>query len=181
MSKTALDRIRSISRASRILIAAIAAGTCLVGLYVAWLAAFRPAGFDSLASASIASPVTITAPVRAAVLVLQGGGIALMLWLLRSLWTVFGRFEQGAVFDAPSGAAVRMAGFASLANAAYLLLFPTLATLLLTVNNPSGQRALSIAFNTQQILALLMAGFFIAIGHVLTLGAALDEDSKSIV
>jgi Protein of unknown function (DUF2975) len=182
-SSSARERIRVIASMTRYLIAAIAAVTAVAAFYLFFLAVFAPAQFDPLVTEAmdIHVPHSITPPVRLALTLLVLAGIGLFFWVLRELWLGFSAFRRGEVFAAATGLLLRRAGYASLANAIYLLALPVLATLLATINNPQGQKALAIGFNTQQALSLLMAGILVAVGHVISLAAEIDEDNRSIV
>lgn len=183
MPTTPLERIRTISALARYLIVIVAGIVAAVAVYLAWLALFSPARFDMFAAQALVTVDTyaVTAPVRAMLILTLGAGFGLLGWLLAALMRAFDRFRAGEVFSAQAAAVVRAAGVAGLANALYLLVAPTVMTLLLTVNNPPGQRALAVSLSSHQLFSLLMAVFLLVVGHVLALGTALEEDNKSIV
>lgn len=178
-----LERIRSISAVARYLIVIVAGMAAAVAVYMAWLALFYPARFDSFAARALVAvdSYTVTAPVRAMLVLTLGIGFGLLGWLLVALKQAFERFRAGEVFSTQAAALVRTAGVAGLANALYLLVTPTVMTLLLTVNNPPGHRAIAVSLSSHQLFSLLMAVLLLVVGHVLALGTALDEDNKSIV
>ena len=178
-----LERIRSISSLARYVIVAIGLGVVALAASLLWMAVFAPGRFDEFAAHSLASVDTyaVTAPVRFMLILALGVGFALLGWLLVALARAFARFRAGEVFTPQTCRMVRNAGIAGLFNALYLLVMPTVTVLLLTMNNPPGQRMLAVGLSSHQLFSLMMAIFLLVVGHVLALGTALDEDSRSIV
>ena len=93
----------------------------------------------------------------------------------------FRGFAQGASFSL--GTVLHLRGLAAgmLAAAAAGLLSPLLISVLLTLDAPAGQHALSMRIGTQEVLMLLFAGIVWQIAHVMTQAVALAEEPAQIV
>ena len=104
--------------------------------------------------------------------------------LLAGLWyarTCFALFSMGEVFTLQ--AAVALKRFASLATASFASTFlvSTALSTLLTINNLSGTRQVSIGISTEQVIALFFAGMVWLMAAVIAQGLHLAEENANFV
>ncbi|MBO6638928.1 MAG: hypothetical protein JJ920_11860 [Roseitalea sp.] len=107
--------------------------------------------------------------------------IALVCRALFALWQMFGAFRAGHVLHRRTGRLIRSAGTNFLGAAVWGIVANTLTVLILTINNAPGERQLNLNLSTDQLFPLLMAGTLFAIGHVLSVAAAIDEENRAFV
>ncbi|MEO0542176.1 MAG: hypothetical protein AAFY99_00035 [Pseudomonadota bacterium] len=107
--------------------------------------------------------------------------VVLLAAALHALWKMFSQFAQGNILSAVPTRLMRRAGQMFLAGALWSIIAHSLTVLLATAANPQGERSLSIAFGSQQLFALLLAGTLFAVGHVLSEAIRLDQENKGFV
>jgi len=176
-------RLRRLSRRMR---HAVTAAALLIAAGVAGflsLALLDPATFHAGLARGLSAgvPVTTTALATGLVVLLIAVQAAV---LLAALWCTRRMFGALTAEEPLSEAAARWmtrASLAFLATAITSLVAHPLVVLALTMANPPGQRALSLAVGSADLLALLVAGIMFMTGRVLSLAAVIRADQRAIV
>jgi hypothetical protein len=178
-----LERAKNLSRLMRhavlalgLIVSAVALGAlfnCLMD--PAFLPGLLKARFDAFAPASISAPQLI---LFAALLVLQ---TAPLLMALLFLWRVFGAIATGGGVDRSTALLVRGTGLWFGAAALLMLVSTPLMSLISSIGALPGRQFLSVEFETQHLLAVLLSAVLITLGHVLALAADIADDNRLIV
>lgn len=186
MSSESVREMR-IMRLARRMQLATGLGALLLALsfiVLVFLAAFDEDLLRTLVAENIVpggQPFVLTPMVNISLMVIAAVGVAILLAALYSLYRLFEGYAGGALFSASSGYWIRQAGLAFFASAIYGVLANTLTVLLVTLNNPEGQRSLAIGVGSDEVSALLLAGLLVVIGHILVLAADLADENNSFV
>jgi DUF2975 family protein len=164
---------------TRALQAMLAAGL----IYAAWTTLFRPDGLAIwLADAlDLNVPVTITPAIGlvfVAIAIILAG---LVFAGLQTVWQLFDRLQRERPFSYEAAALLRRAGLIALTCAIAGMVLRPVATLLATLANPPGARAISIGVGSDQLILLLLAGFLFVMGHVMVLATSINEDYERFV
>lgn len=184
MRSDALQAIGTISRRARLLLMVLAFGLFLGAIYLGWQVVYDRAGFTHDLSGWLgtgAYPVTLTGRALGALAVLGLVNAGIAGTALLSVWRLFGLLSRGQVFARGVGVALRRAGGATLAGAVSTVVSRTAAALILTFDNPPGQKILLISVGSSEALLLLAAALLYAMGHVLALAADIERENRSFV
>lgn len=178
-SQPSVDRIRRAGRALR-LGALVLLGLVLLVPPLWWLLAAAPAAsLDLNFGVPIPDdPSTVQRLLAAAVGLLPAGFVAAALWTLARL---FGRFEQGDVFGPGTEAAFRGLGRILIGWACAGVVHGTLLGLVLTMDNPPGQRSLSIGFDGLNVTALCVGAVAWLLSWVFAEARRIADDNALIV
>lgn len=117
----------------------------------------------------------------AGIATINGVSILLVSAGLFALWEMFSEFADGEVLSRVPARHMRQAGKFFFATAIWGVFAHMATVLLATMNNPVGERQLSIAVNSEQLFPILLAGVLFAVGHVLTAATEVDEENKGFV
>lgn len=126
-----------------------------------------------------AERITMTQAVLA--VLVNAPTIALIAYALYALRALFGAFRKGDLVSPRTADLMRRAGGAFVLAAVWGAIAHTLSILLLTLNNPVGERVLTIGLSSDQLFPLLLAGVLFAIGHVLSVAAAIEAENRAFV
>lgn len=174
-----MERVRRIARWVRAM--ALIGGIVLLVLAVTLWAS--PAWVAKVAASE--AGVTMAAPVTPA---MQWGGallgmvpVSLGLFALFQVWQLFGDYGRGAIFT--PGASVRLRRLAwSLMGVAVAQVFARAAIgLVLTMNNPPGQRMLVIRLSSHDYVLLLFGVLLLAIAWVMVEATRLAQENAEFV
>lgn len=113
-------------------------------------------------------------------LVLAAAG-ALGIATLWQLWSLFGLYASGRVFERASVSRLRRFAWATLVFALAQPLLTTALVLALTLSNPPGQRMLSLGFGGHDYMGVLVAAVLIAIATVMADAVRLAEENEGFV
>ena len=100
------------------------------------------------------------------------------LWHLRHLLSGFG---AGRIFTADNTRALKIFAWSVLAVIVVQFFTDALLSLVLTLNNPPGQRVLALGFSTDQVVAFFFGAVFVLIARVLEEGRKLADENASIL
>ncbi len=94
---------------------------------------------------------------------------------------LFGRYRCGEILTEPCARHILRVGQALFAVAAMTVLVPTLQMLILSWNNPPGDRIIAIGLDGSTLGFLLSGGLLIVIGWVMREAALVAEDARGFV
>ncbi len=97
------------------------------------------------------------------------------------LANVFGQISSTGGVEYNTAIMVRRAGIAFGAAAIILVVSTPLDALIASIGQPEGRRFLTIGFEAQHLLALLLSAVLITLGHVLALASDIAEDNRQII
>lgn len=100
------------------------------------------------------------------------------LWRLRG---VFQSFEEGIFFTSATIKGIRTFALMIVLTVIVRPITGALLSVLLTLNNPSGERSLSITFGSGHIEILFVGLVFFAIAHVMSEGQKLADENAQII
>ena len=178
-----LDKARALGAKMRYGVAALGVIVAAVTLWCAlkaatdgdWLARMLYRQFGEFA------PFRLS-PLQAGLIILvdllQTGAILIARGLLAR---VFGQISATGGVDFGTAVCVRRAGVWFGIAALLLVLSTPVNALIASIGQPEGRRFLSIGFETQHLLALLLSAVLITLGHVLALAADIADDNRQIV
>lgn len=174
---------RRLAGRMRRLILSLAVVVAAGAAYLLWQVASDPAAAELFLSRHLADgrPVRLTAATSlalAAVALVQAGTL---LAALKALSSLFAGFERGDPLGFQGAVHIRAAGRRLLAFVAIAIAARPLATLLVSLNNPPGERYVTFAVGSNDLLGLLACGVLFTIGHVLALAARVNDDNRQIV
>ena len=115
-----------------------------------------------------------------------GAALALLpavLWLvgLFHLWRLFGLYAQGAALTAAAQRALRLVALTVLAAALLRPLYQSLLSVVATIDNPPGQRMLTVSFGTHDYFLLLLGLVLTVIATVMADAVHAAEENRSFV
>ena len=100
---------------------------------------------------------------------------------LYALWAMFGAFRIGDLISTHTSSLMRQAGGAFLSAAIWSMIANTLTILILTANNPAGERQLAIGLSSNQLFPVLLAGVLFAIGHVMKVATEIEAENREFI
>jgi hypothetical protein len=107
--------------------------------------------------------------------------IAIMMVGLWNLRQLFVRFGEGRVFTIENTRHLRIFAWSTLAVIVAQFFANGLLAVVLTLNNPPGQRVLALSLSTEHIIALFVGFVFVVIARVLEEGRKLADDNATIL
>lgn len=127
--------------------------------------------------------IRVTLDERAIVLgsLVLGAGSLLGIAALWQLWSLFGLYANGQVFERASVSRLRRFAWATLGFALAQPLLATAMVLVLTLSNPPGQRMLRLGFGSHDYMGVLVAAVLIAIATVMSDAVRLAEENESFI
>jgi len=132
-----------------------------------------------LATERIPQSLTMTQTVLGSAVTLIPVGI--MIFGLVRLRCLFLSFSRGAIFTTENVRAIRVFAWCVVAIQIVKFLTEGLASMVITMTNPPGQRALVLQLSSDQVLWLFVGLIFVVIAHALEEGHRLADDSAAIV
>lgn len=175
-----LRRVRRTSGWLKHLATLIVLGLAALGIGLAlvpqWLEYAVTASYPTIPVAT-----GLTALKRILLMALISVPLGLMLYTLWQIRMLFGAYEQGAIFATEAADDLRRAGIALVAAAPVQIAVRTLSVLVLTYDNPAGQRMLAIELSSDTYLFVLFGSLLIVIGWVMREAAALSEEHRQFV
>jgi len=106
-------------------------------------------------------------------------GVALFgLWNIRAL---FACYALGEVFSERPARHIRWAGFAMMLNGFLTIVTYSLGSLVLTFDNPVGQRQFAVSVSSDLFFVLLTGGLLMVIGQVLHEACRISDENRQFV
>ena len=181
MSGSNLNKLRSLSAAMAWASAGVIVVLAAAGLYKSFVWLSDPAAIAADYPGVIADTALLSYSMRIAGIAIAWVSIGLMIYVAAALWRMFRLFAAGRVLDREPAVWLRRTGTALVALAICRIFADTATILILTLANPEGQRQLAIGLGGDQLFPLFTAGILFAIGHVLVLGADVEDENRSFV
>ena len=100
---------------------------------------------------------------------------------IATLRKLFGLYENGIVFSEENVALFRKLGYAMIAWVFANLIFVPLISIILTFENPAGQRMLTIGFDVSDLAALIIGAIIVLISRVMDEGRKLEDEQMHTV
>ena len=177
------ERLRRMSRWMQVLIAGGAAILVLVpGLF--WMAepsVLQRAVADLMPATAQPSQFTITPEVKRWAMGVVAVSVALGLYALWQVWHLFAAYGRGVVFGPEASDRLRRLAWALMATALVRPLTKTVVVLLLTLNNPPGQRQLVISLAWEDYLSLLFGGLLFAMSWAMAEARRIEQENAGFV
>lgn len=177
------ERLRRMSRWMQVLIAAGAAILVLVpGLF--WMAepsVLQRAVADLMPATAQPSQFTITPEVKRWAVGVVAVSVALGLYALWQVWHLFAAYGRGVVFGPEASDRLRRLAWALMATALVRPLTQTVVVLLVTLNNPPGQRQLVISLAWEDYLSLLFGGLLFAMSWAMAEARRIEQENAGFV
>lgn len=107
--------------------------------------------------------------------------VALLMYGVWRLRQLFGQYRRGVLFDL--GGAEHLLAFARMLFITVLLtpVVSALLSLVLTMSNPPGQRAITVSLGSNDVGQLFIAGLLLAIAWILREGHRLQSENEAFV
>ena len=183
MPPTPAERLRRMSRWMRALIAAGALILLLVpGTF--WLAdpaTLQRAAANLLPATAQPAQFSVTPQVQRWAMGVVACSVALGLYALLQLWHLFGVYGRGIVFGPEASNCLRKLAWALIAAAFVRPLTKTIVVVLLTLNNPPGQRHLVVSFSWEDYLCLLFGGLLFAMSWAMVEARRIEQENAGFV
>lgn len=161
--------------------AAAVAIIILAGNALAWLhpdlAHYPARGMTALGD----HPVMLTLDARLASLVVSTLHLGILAWALLTVRALFLRFADGKVLEVGTGRLLGRLGLALVVFAVATPVVRTLVTLLVTMHNPPGQKALAIGFSANELIIGLVGGLIVMTGEAMREAAVIADEHRQIV
>lgn len=174
------QRIRTTSRFLKRL---TSLGMLLI-LAVSITLAVVPAWFDAIinqAFPALPMATEMTLLKRIGLLVLFALPVSAMLYGLWHVRLLLAAYERGEIFTMTAADHIRRIGLVMAIYALGSVIIYTLATVLLTYDNPVGERQLAVSLSSNTYLSLLLGGLLIVIGWVMREAARLADENQQFV
>jgi hypothetical protein len=101
-----------------------------------------------------------------------------IMYIIRTLKRLFGWYEQGVFFSGETVACFRHLSAALIWWVVAGLISSPLMSMVLTMNNPVGQRSISLTFQSADLTALIIGGVLSVIAKVMESGRRLQEEME---
>ena len=177
------ERLRRMSRWMRALIAAGAVTLVLVpGMF--WTAepeVLQKAAANLMPATAQPSRFTITPEVQHWAMLVVAVSVAPGLYALLQVWHLFGAYGRGIVFGPEASKRLRRLAWALMATALVRPLTKTVVVVLLTLNNPPGQRQLIISLSWEDYLSLLFGGLLFAMSWAMAEARRIEQENAGFV
>lgn len=177
------ERLRRMSLWMRALIALGALILVLLPVFFwsAEPAVLHKAAADLFPASAPPGRFTITPEVRVWVIGIVALSVALGLYALLQVWHLFGAYGRGVVFGPEASQRLRRLAWALIATAFLRPLVKTVVVLLLTWNNPPGQRQLVVGLAWEDYLSLLFGGLLLAMSWAMAEARRLEQENAGFV
>lgn len=126
-------------------------------------------------------PVTVTPMVQLTGIALSVPPIALLTYLLLQARAVFSGFAHGVTIGDLVAVRVRRIGWILVIKGLLTPFWRAAASVILTLANPSGHRAIALNIGLDDILWAIVGGLLVAIGWTLREAARIAEENASFV
>ena len=127
------------------------------------------------------SQFTITPEVKRWAMGVVAVSVALGLYALWQVWHLFAAYGRGVVFGPEASDRLRRLAWALMATALVRPLTKTVVVLLLTLNNPPGQRQLVISLAWEDYLSLLFGGLLFAMSWAMAEARRIEQENAGFV
>jgi Protein of unknown function (DUF2975) len=177
------ERLRRMALWMRALIALGALILVLVPAFF-WTAepgALQKAAADLLPAGAQPGRFTITPEVRYGAIAVVAVNVAVGLYALLQVWHLFGAYGRGVVFGPEASGCLRRLAWALMAAALVRPVTNTLVVLLLTWNNPPGQRQLVIGLSWEDYLSVLFGCLLLAMSWAMAEARRLEQENAGFV
>lgn len=135
----------------------------------------------SLSALSPSTPVVLTAGAKLAAGGLSTLHLAVLTYALFAIAGIFRMFAAGDWLSPEISARLHRFGLALLLFGASTPLVRTLLTLIITFQNPPGQRMLAVGLSGNDFVIALIGVLMVMLGYALKEAAAIAEDNRQIV
>lgn len=181
-----MSDLSKLRRLGRTMQAILAIGAVPIPLGAMWFLAELlrdPLGFEPLLRqvVNIPGPLTFTPQASVLVVVLVTVQIAFLVAALYCVWRMFGVFAGEEPLVAEAAVWMRRASLAFVIMAVGGVIARALLVVVLTMGNPPGQQAVSIAVGSGELLTLLIALIMYMMGRVMSLAAEVRADQRGFV
>lgn len=105
----------------------------------------------------------------------------MLFYALHQAYELFDSYRLGKVFEASVPQRLRRIGLCMIALSVLRPLTNMLLTVVLTMNNPEGQRIISLGFSIDDYMIAVFGGLILAIGHVMADANRIAEHNRQIV
>jgi hypothetical protein len=172
-----------IARLSAVLEALTSVALVLLPLAVVWSVVQGLTDPEAIRARFSELPVSTAIPPGKAAAVAALGLVTLIpalvaLWRMRAL---FSRYRRGEILTPPAAELIRGIGGALVVLALAGVLLRTAQVLVLTLDNPDGQKILAISFDGDFLGFLLSGGLLVVIGWAMREAARAAEENASFV
>lgn len=126
-------------------------------------------------------PENLTPMIRLLGFLLSMVPTGVVLYALLQLRRLFRHYQQGQVFTEYAALCLRRFAWALLISGALRPFTGAALSVLLSFNNPPGERVLALSFSSHDISLMFIGGVFILIASIMAEGARLAEENAQIV
>jgi len=173
-----MERVRRIATWVRLL--AVAGGALLVGATL-WFWS-SPEWVTRTASVELGlAAIALTPAAHAGAVAVAMLPVLVGLFALWQVWLLFGSYARGEIFTAGTTARLRRLAWALVGVAGAQIVARTALGLVLTMNNPPGQKALVIGLSSHDYVLLLFGVLLLAIAWVMVEATRLARENQEFV
>ena len=126
-------------------------------------------------------PETITPSMQICGFLISMISVGILLYGLSRLHRLFRLFEEGEMFSLAAVSHLRSFSLSILVSAIASPIVGGLLSMLLTLNNPPGERALSLSFGSGELQTAFVGGVFLTVAHILCEGRRIADENAQIV
>lgn len=181
-----MNRISKVSRVLRVVFLAIIILMPVINALV-WinLEKISPIGLAKLFPSlplddlSIRMPLSAQTRVLGFLVMMIPTGIHMLAFFL--LFRLFGLYARGEIFTEHAVGYIRKAGYTLLAVQAINPLHGALISLVLTMQNPAGMRAVSVGINSTDISGMIIAFLVVLVSWIMDEGRKLKEEESLVI
>lgn len=178
LAPSPMERVRRIATWMRLL--ALAGGAALVGATL-WFWS-SPQWIARTAAPELGlGAIALTPSVHAVAVAVALLPVAVGLFALWQVWQLFGAYARGEIFTAGTTVRLRRLAWALVGVAAAQVVARTALGLVLTMNNPPGQKALVIGLSSHDYILLLFGVLLLAIAWVMVEATRLARENEQFV
>lgn len=135
----------------------------------------------SLSGLPPSTPLTLTAGTRLVGGALSTLHLAVLVYALFAIAGIFRMFAAGEWLHPHISTRLHRFGLALLVFGASTPLVRALMTVIVTLQNPEGQRMLAVGFSSNDFVIALIGVLMVMLGYALSEAAAIAEDNRQIV
>lgn len=172
------NRLRKLSRWGQAIAAVALAGLVGYGGYLALVPAELRAVLNRGLPGAPNDPSETGLMLAAVVAAIPG---AIFIAILALVWKLFRRTASGHFLDAKFAGLLRTLGWLAVASGIASMVCQSIVSMLMTMNNPEGQRMLILEISSAQVAALIMGVLFFMFTHIVAEMMRIDEDNRSII